>query len=330
MEEGSEKQHLMSRTEKEARAAISLATQATSKNYYVLANVLEDEGSYKEAKDDFLLSLGAARKIKNADDAVSSVQGVIRCADHLQQFDQADLLLAKLQQDGLSTTWDFSGHANRLKENGLYQRAGNAYLIAADMKGSPYTNWCSAASMYALSSQKDLVLSSARKCIDQGTGSKNSEENIGTAHRQIADVLNERGVYSEALSHSKEATALQSDGAFAYDDMAVALIGLRRFNEAVTAEGQAIRLSDGKFGWMHFNLASAYFELENWPFAVQSYRKAAELMPEDPAAAYDIALCHQRMGQFIDAAHWYQEYLKRKPDADDKAEILKLIGQLKN
>ena len=116
---------------------------------------------------------------------------------------------------------------------------------------------------------------------------------------------------------------------FAYDDMANALIGLRRFGEAVTAEEQAIRLSDGKYGWMHFRLGSAYFSLENWNFAVQSFEKAAELTPAEPAAAYNVALCRQRLSQFSNAAHWYQEYLRRNPNADDQAEVLERIRILK-
>jgi len=111
--------------------------------------------------------------------------------------------------------------------------------------------------------------------------------------------------------------------------MAVALIGLHRFSEAVNAASQAIRLSDGKYGWMHFNLGSAYFSQENWSFALQSFEKAAELSPDEPASAYNTALCHQRLRQFSEAVHWYQEYLRRKPNADDRAEVLETIRLLK-
>jgi tetratricopeptide (TPR) repeat protein len=152
---------------------------------------------------------------------------------------------------------------------------------------------------------------------------------LANAHREIASILNTRGVYIEGLNHAKEATVLSPDVAFGYDEMAVALIGLQRFSEAASAESQAIRLSDGKYGWMHFNLGSAYFKQENWSFASQSYEKAAELSPQEPAAAFNVALCNQRLGHFVEAAHWYEEYLHRKPDADDRTEILERIRALK-
>ncbi len=110
--------------------------------------------------------------------------------------------------------------------------------------------------------------------------------------------------------------------------MGVALIGLRRFEEAVTAEQEALRLSDGKYGWMHFTLGRAYFSLENWNFAPQSYEKAAELSPKEPASAFNAALCHRRLQHWGEAIRWYREYLKRSPDADDKAEVLEAIRVL--
>jgi tetratricopeptide (TPR) repeat protein len=220
---------------------------------------------------------------------------------------------------------DWSWHADRLDQNHLYHQAADAYRTAAELKGF-YTNWCSAATDFTMvNGQEDSVLFCARKCIEDGTGEKESEHSLATAHRQIADVLNNRGVYTEGLNHAKEATVLNPDDPFGYDTMAVALIGLRRFDEAVNTEQQALRLSDGKYGWMHFNLGSAYFSLENWNFALQSYEKAAELNPKEPASAYDVALCHQKLHQWSEAVRWYQEYLKRRPDADDKAKVLETI-----
>lgn len=324
-----EKQRIMPLAEREARAAVSIARVPSAEDYSVLANVLEDRGSYKDAKANFRLALDTATKADDSENRLSSIHGLIRCADALREFDEADRLLAQLRRDGKSTTWDWSFHADNLLKNDLYQRAGDSYRAAGELDG-PYTNWCTAATMYSVTpQQEDSVLFCARKCIEKGTGQKDSEADLGEAHRQIADVLNSRGVYLEALNHAKEVTVLKPDNAFGYDDMAVALEGLRRFGEAVTAEEQAVRLSDGKFGWMHFHLGSAYFSLENWQFALQSFEKAAELAPDEPASAYNVALCHQRLGHFVDAIHWYQEYLKRKPNADDKVEILELIQRLR-
>ena len=321
----SAKQQLMARAEKEARLAVSTARTPLAETYFVLANVLEDRGSYRDAQSTFGLALNTARKTNDSDRELSSTRGLIRCADALGEFDEAGRLLENLKRDGNCSSWDWSMHADRLDRNLLYRQAADSYRTAAELKG-PYTNWCSAAVDFTMvKGQEDSVLFCARSCIENGTGEKGSESSLGAAHREIADVLNSRGVYSEGLNHAKEATVLSSDDPFGYDTMAVALIGLRRFDEAVNSEQQALRLSDGKYGWMHFNLGSAYFSLENWNFALQSYEKAAGLDPKEPASAYDAALCHQKLHQWTDAVKWYQEYLKRKPDAEDKSKVLETI-----
>jgi tetratricopeptide (TPR) repeat protein len=321
------KQKLMSQAEKEARLGVSAARSPSAESYNVLANVLEDRGSYKEAQSTFRLALNTARTTDDSDLELSSRRGLIRCADALLEFDEAGRLLQALTQEKKSTAWDWSYHADKLFAKNLYQQAGDSYRTAAELKG-PYRSWCYAANSYSIAVQKDSVLFCARKCIENGTGEKGSEPLLGIAHREIADILNERGVYTEGLNHAKEATVLISDDCFGYDAMATALIGLRRFDEAINVEQQALRLSDGQYAWMHFRLGSAYFSLENWDFALQSFQKASELDRKEPASAFNVALCHQKLRHWFDAIRWYQEYLKRNPTADDKAHVLETIRLL--
>jgi tetratricopeptide (TPR) repeat protein len=149
------------------------------------------------------------------------------------------------------------------------------------------------------------------------------------AHVNIASVLNGRSVYEEALSHSREATGLDSSNAVAFAEEAIALLGLRRFQESINASGQAIRWSDGKYSYMHFTLGLAYFELENWEFAMQSFEKAAQLNLKDGAAAYNVALCMVRLGYFGDAARWFEEVLRRNPNHPQKQEIRDKVQRLR-
>ncbi len=102
-----------------------------------------------------------------------------------------------------------------------------------------------------------------------------------------------------------------------------------RFQEAINASKQAIRLSDGKYAWMHFALGSAYFEIQNWELSKQSYEKASELDSKDSAAPYNIALCMTHLGYYRDAANWYEEVLRRNPSHPEKAEILNRIQTLR-
>jgi tetratricopeptide (TPR) repeat protein len=233
-----------------------------------------------------------------------------------------------LRKGGNASAFDWQAQGGRLEGANEYQIAGDAYVIAAQL-GAPYTNWCDAARMYSMVPQPDSILSSARSCITGGTGKDKSEGYLAIAHRQIADVLCDRGVYEEALSHAKEATVLDSSYSWAYASMADALYGLRRFQETVNAEKEAIRLSDGKYASMHFRLGNAYFATENWEFARQSFEKAAELAPKDPASAYNVGLCLQRLGLNMDAAHWFEEVLRRDPNWSDRDDLLNKIRILK-
>jgi tetratricopeptide (TPR) repeat protein len=193
-----------------------------------------------------------------------------------------------------------------------------------------WTDWCEASGSFELvDGKEDSALYAARQCISAGAGKQKSEGRLSDAHRILAKVLNERGVYEEALSHAKEATVLMPDLAPSYDEQAVALLGLRRNQEAINASKQAIRLSDGKYGIMHFHLGSAYYQTENWQFAKQSYEKAAELMPTSDAAAYNVGLCMQRLTFYLDAASWYEEALRRNPKRTERQQLLDKIAALR-
>lgn len=327
-EEGENQQKLYAEAEKAARSAVAGTRAPTAEMYYALADVLENRGTYAEAESNFRLALTASRKASDSDLEAQSIRGLARCADALDKGTEARNWFELLRKDGNASVYDWRSQARRLDRAGEFQSAGDAYATAAKL-GGLYTNWCHAATMYSMVNQSDSILSCARSCISDGTGKDKSEQTLAIAHRQIADVLNERGVYEEALSHAKEATVLNSSDPWAFSSMADALFGLRRFQETINAAKQAIRLCDGKYSSMHFRLGMAYFDTENWEFARQSFQKAAELNPKDPAAPYNVALCFQRLGLYIDAAHWYEEVLRRDPNRSDRDDLLNLIRILK-
>lgn len=325
---GEEQQKLLADGEKAARSAIVGAHPPTAEMYYALADVLEDRNTYGEAESYFRSALSASIKASNSELQVNSIRGLARCADALGHATDARAWFEMLRKDGNASAYDWVAQADRLAGVNEFQNAGDAYATAARL-GAYYTNWCSAATMYSFVPQPDSILSCARSCIAVGTGKDNSESILANAHRQIADVLNERGVYEEALSHAKEATNLNASDPWAYASMADALSGLRRFQETINAAKEAIRLSDGKYATMHFRLGAAYFDTENWEFARQSFEKAAQLDTKEPASAYNVALCFQHLGLYVDAAHWFEEVLRRDPNRSDKDELLNKIRILK-
>ena len=323
-----QKRIVLARAEKMAKPGLAQTRSPSSKALYVMANILEDQGSGAEALREFQLALTAPHGETDVDLAPQILRALSRCSFAVGKFEESQRWFDQLSKTGDVNVFDWSAQAERLNQESKYREAGTAYQTAAEL-GGYYQYWCDAARSYKASSDDDKVLFAARKCIEVGTGENESERALAVAHREIAEVLSDRGVYLEALSHAKEATALASDDAFAYDDLGIALKGLHRNQEALGAFQQAIRLSDGRYPWMQFEVGSAYFEMENWQFARESFQKAAELDSKDPASAYNVALCYAKQGYYMDAAKWYEEYLRRKPDASDRQDILNRIRMLR-
>lgn len=216
-----------------------------------------------------------------------------------------------------------------MASGGNYLASGRAYWQAA-AAGGVWTDWCNAARyLYGENGTSDSVLMLARKCIEVGTGKKDSDETIADAHDSIAGILNNRGVYQEAATHAREATTLDPSNPFAFQNLSLAFSGLKRSQEAINAARQAIRLSDGKYANMHFQLGSAYFDVEDWDSARQSFEKAAQLDPKSDSAAYNTALCLAKLRYFRDAANWFEEVLRRNPKHSDRQDILDRIQSLR-
>jgi tetratricopeptide (TPR) repeat protein len=327
--DGDQKKTLLDQAEKAARKAISLTKQPSAEVYYWLGDTLEARDSHQDAYTALIRALELNRAAPDTEQQARILRDLIATAGSLNLPTEIDKLFSTLSQTGQAGRWDWAQQAGRLDAAKRFSEAGEAWQTAAE-SNFVWTDWCEAAGSFELvSGKEDSTLNTARKCISLGAGKQKSEGRLSDAHKAVSSVLNDRGVYEEALSHAKEATVLNPENASAYDQQAVALMGLRRNREAINAAKQAIRLSDGKYGIMHFHLGSAYFETENWPFARQSYEKAAELMPYSDASAYNVALCLRRLSLYLDAAHWYEEALRRNPNRTDKQDILKSISTLR-
>lgn len=324
-----EKQSLLTRAEKAARSGMEQTKKPSVKDFFLLANILEDEHSNSEALRDFQLAWTASRSETDGDLRPNILRGLSRCSFALDEYADSQRWFEQLVATGNVNAYDWWVQALRLGQEMKFKESGAAYQAAAELNGS-WSNWCDAATEYNASNDDDNTIFAARKCIELGTGETDSENALAMAHRQIAEILNKRGVYSEGLNHAKESVTLNPNEAFAYDDLGDALKGLHRYQEALNAFQQALRLSDGKYAWMHFKLGSVYSEMENWDFAQQSFEKSAELDPKDPASAYNVAVCNAKRHYYGDAANWYEEYLRRKPNASDREDILNRIRILRS
>ena len=71
------------------------------------------------------------------------------------------------------------------------------------------------------------------------------------------------------------------------------------------------------------------FRAADYRGAIEEFRAADRLMPA-PMNSYNIGLAHERLGENDKATQAYREYLMRRPDAPNKADIEARITALEN
>lgn len=323
-----DKEKFLEAAEKSIRSAMSFTKQPTAEMYSVLASILENRGSIDGSNAHFKKAITLS---KTEDDEVyyASVRGIIRTAEKLNNETERDSYFGLLSKAGKATWFDWRTQASRKASKGDYLAAGHAYWKAAEFE-MDWKDYCTASAyLYGLEGTSDNVLMLARKCIDLGAGKEDSDEAIADAHDSIAGILCARGVYSEAEKNARMATTLDPSNAHAFHRLSLAFSGMGKRQEAINAARQAIRLSDGKYADMHFQLGSAYFDVEDWVSSQQSFEMAAQLDPKGEAAPYNVALCLSKLRYYQDAANWFEESLRRNPNQSNRNDILRKIQVLR-
>ena len=211
---------------------------------------------------------------------------LFRTSHRLGRYAEADSWFKKVGQVAYRPlVWEWSEYARLQVTLSKYAEAAEAYMAASRLIPASYFHVCQAGTNYYVANRYDEALPAARRCLELAASAKGGDDAVHHAHRIVSDMLSDRGVYDLAAAHAREALATEVDDPYAHHYLARALSGQRRFTEAVTSAKNAIRLSDGKYGFMHFELGNAHFQLRQWPEAVQAFKKAAELEPMDSSAA---------------------------------------------
>jgi len=310
--------------EKAATRATELARPLSIADLQLLSDIQAQARKYDHA---YSTELRAVALLKSNDGHARDVYfAMFRLLDEMDRPSAAETWFARLKTIGTGA-FEWTPYAEFLEKQDRREQAAAAYTEAFKLQPSAYKYVCSAGADYYLADALDDALAAARRCIDAAVSRKNSDDELGQAHRIIAAILNRRGVYEEGAAHAREAIAIDGSDAWAYHDLAEALVGERRFNEAIAAARSAIRASDGKYASMHFQLGSAYFRLKQWQDAAQSYEKAAELAPKDPVAAFDAGVSLYNDDQRDGALTWFREAARRDPEYE-REKVAGLIQEL--
>lgn len=144
------------------------------------------------------------------------------------------------------------------------------------------------------------------------------EPNNSSFTYEMAEVQYLRKAYYESIPLYE--TLLKTDGNN--------LIILARLSEmysmspkkliAVEYAEMALKLNP-KDGYICKMLARTFFEVKHYPKAIEQYKLAEKVLPNDLDIPYKLGLCHRKINMHIEAANYFAKALKLDPTNGSKA-----------
>src|SRR5215475_11999211 len=115
------------------------------------------------------------------------------------------------------------------------------------------------------------------------------------------------------LFSSRIATLQQTD-ANTYNEQGLALMASEKFEEAVVAFSQAIKIKPD-YAAAHYNLGDAYFELEEVKKAADAYKRAIRYKPDFALAYNKLGTAYREQRDYKKAIEAYNESIRLDPNA---------------
>jgi|GEM_PF-507889 len=324
--------HFLAEAKREANVAFRQAKgEGLLLSNFVMGSINEDQKNFAEAIS--FHSVVANSNLSTCDDdlRLQAYRSLISENSELNRPNDTEKWFRQYSAIYEPTPYEWNSEGDRRSSALDHKKAAEAYEKAASGSTGYAYDFCYATDeQYALS-QDDDVLNDGRRCITASVGKvskddqKYFDDQLPVNYRLMATVLNKRGSYQQALEYIKESLRQKSDDPRTLDAEADIFENLERYSECVSAEQEAIRLSDGKYGWMHFRLGSCYFDLSDWSKAGASFRLAADADKSDPVSAYNTGLSLLRQGYKVDATEWFREALKRNPDDQLRQKLVQFL-----
>src|SRR5439155_18935700 len=73
--------------------------------------------------------------------------------------------------------------------------------------------------------------------------------------------------------------------------------------------------------------ATRYYDLNRFDLALEAFQRAYWNY-EEPAFLYNLAQCHRQLHHKSDAVAFYRSYLRKLPDAPNRGDVQRTIGDL--
>ncbi|HUV68847.1 MAG TPA: trypsin-like peptidase domain-containing protein [Terracidiphilus sp.] len=317
----------------EASATAALTVQAAHGNDLLLADFVL--GGANNSHGDIANAIALHTRVAVGDAEIcdidlteQSIRNLVNENDAAKRPEEAEKWFKDYAARYTPEAYEWDSEGDRRAAVNDNATAANAYEQAARNTYYSYDYCYATRSNYAqFPRNDDAILKDGKLCIDASAKNtvKGNEKYFSDAvpivDNLLAIVLDDRGVYQEALDYVKESIRARPDYADAMDTEATIYFHQQRFPECESVETAAIRAADGKYPYMQFRLGTCYFSEQNWPMAENSFRIAAEADKTDAASAFNLGLCLRRQGAENDAKIWFREALTRNPDKELREKI---------
>jgi tetratricopeptide (TPR) repeat protein len=145
---------------------------------------------------------------------------------------------------------------------------------------------------YYFNAQYQEAVGALKKAIDLDPTPIDFYTTLAGAYRQLKQ-------YDEALGTVKRSIEIKPSD-FAYGLLASIYETKKQFGQAVAARTKAIELNP-KRAELYFNLAQTFEKEENYPEAINSYKKGLAIKPDDINGLFPLSTVHMALGQFQQA-----------------------------
>lgn len=122
----------------------------------------------------------------------------------------------------------------------------------------------------------------------------------------------ENGAYAEAVAQYRNAVRIDPDNVDALNNLAQVLARTGHPDEAVPLLDRAIEKDPRRWAFW-FNRAHAQGQLQNWKQAVNDYRAAVLLFPDDYATQYNLGLALRHTGDEAAAVSAFEQAVQLAP-----------------
>jgi len=163
------------------------------------------------------------------------------------------------------------------------------------------------------------VMSQRRKFVEAEAAARAAvqlEPGLAMAHYNLALALEEQEKLTTAHDELRQALNLQPDYADAWDLLGLVLSAQGNDGEAEKAHRKALesRIDEAGTYRVYNNLGSVLVSLDRHPEAVEVFRKAIALQPEQPRAHYHLGLAIGQQGQKLESIPHFRKAIELKPD----------------